>query len=95
MGGIKLKVKKSKGTKKIKEIDPDEIFEEEDIGKGDEFGACKPWLGAIKAPSDYEPGKDLGEEPNKKPKLEYVNFHKINKKKYFLFLPISFFKDEN
>lgn len=35
----------------------DDIFEEEDVDKGDEFAACKPWLGAIKAPSDFDAKK--------------------------------------
>jgi hypothetical protein len=32
-----------------------DFFEVEDVGHGDEFGAVKPWLGAIKEPSDHPP----------------------------------------
>ena len=36
------------------EVDPDG-FEIEEMEAGDEFMACKPWLGAMKAPTDFKP----------------------------------------
>lgn len=49
------------------------LFEEEEVEAGDEFMAVKPWLGAIKAPSDYLGfnGKQLA-KPEIHGELDYV-----------------------
>ena len=39
----------------------------EDLEVGDEFGACKPWLGAIKEPTDFKPDKNSGKAPKVTP----------------------------
>jgi len=61
-------------TSNITNFGGDSLFEvEEDMG-GDEFMAVKPWLGAIKAPSDFaKPPRDFDKEPEIELTLDYVH----------------------
>ena len=53
---IKLKSKEKKNKKLEKPPkEPGEIYDYAEIDTGDEFGACKPWMGAIKEPTGYKP----------------------------------------
>lgn len=47
------------------------LFREE-IDKGDEFMAVKPWLGAIKSPSDYVKSNNMNKVPRASLALDYV-----------------------
>jgi hypothetical protein len=50
----------------------------EEVTFGTEFGAVKPWLGAIKAPSDFiSSGKGFNAAPNVKMSLEYVYGYRV------------------
>jgi microtubule-associated protein-like 6 len=49
-----------------------DLYSCEDLDYGDEFGACKPWMGAIKEPTGYKPDKGLDNVPKVTPKREYV-----------------------
>lgn len=50
------------------------MFEMEEVDEGDQFMAVKPWIGAIKAPSDFtKPPSGLDNEPNVKLVLEHVH----------------------
>lgn len=49
------------------------MFAEEAVDKGDEFAACKPWIGAIKAPSDFD---NKGYNKSGKSKAPKVALHK-------------------
>lgn len=63
------------------EADPDETqdnsggFKVEEMGEGDQFGACKPFLGEVKAstPKGYKPPKGAGDAPTEGLKLKYVH----------------------
>ena len=46
------------------------LFEEVDAGKGDEFMAVKPWIGAVKEPSSHPPPNPS--PPDARYSLEYV-----------------------
>jgi len=48
-------------------------FEIEEMEAGDEFMAVKPWLGAMKAPSNFEPDPKQRKAPNVKLELEYCH----------------------
>jgi hypothetical protein len=51
------------------------IFEEEEVGGGDQFMAVKPWEGAVRnsVPSSYKPSQADSDCPNSVLKLEYVH----------------------
>jgi len=50
------------------------MFDEEQDVVGDEFMAIKPWIGAIKAPSDFrKPMKNHNQAPPVKIELEWVH----------------------
>ena len=40
---------------------------------GDEFGANKPWIGAMKAPTNFQPPKGKMGAPSAKLELDYVH----------------------
>ena len=48
-------------------------FEIEEMEAGDEFMAVKPWLGAMKAPTGFEPDPKQRKAPNVKLELEYCH----------------------
>ena len=72
------KKKKTKGAAKRKKESSatgkkkDEMFETEDLDKGDEFMAVKPWLGAIKEPSEFKKSSQQHKPPNADLDLDYV-----------------------
>lgn len=45
---------------------------EVEIDRGDEFMAVKPWLGAIKEPSDFVQTKNAAKKPSCTLELDYV-----------------------
>eukprot|EP01017_Pseudomicrothorax_dubius_P042573 TRINITY_DN6973_c0_g1_i5.p1 TRINITY_DN6973_c0_g1~~TRINITY_DN6973_c0_g1_i5.p1 ORF type:complete len:396 (-),score=106.64 TRINITY_DN6973_c0_g1_i5:60-1247(-) len=63
-----------KGNISTKKVDEDSLFEVEDTKHGDEFMAVKPWLGAIKQPSDFKTSPPNQEKaPAVYVELEYVH----------------------
>lgn len=50
----------------------DPLFTEEEDGKGDEFMAVKPWLGALKEPTGYKNPKGQNKAPDVDIELNYV-----------------------
>ncbi|EGR31701.1 hypothetical protein IMG5_103450 [Ichthyophthirius multifiliis] len=57
-----------------KDEDTDDIFGKEEIEKGDEFMAIKPWLGAIKEPSNYyKDPLNQSKEPPIQLQIDYVH----------------------
>ncbi len=57
-------------------IDDDDIEDIDHIMKpptgGDESGVVKPWLGAVREPSDYKEKEDSGKEPKSALELDFV-----------------------
>lgn len=66
------------------------LFAEEEVEGGDEFMAVKPWLGAIKAPSDYLgfKGSQLS-RPEVKIELDYVYGYRAKDSRNNLFLNLQ------
>ena len=66
------------------------LFMEEEVDVGDEFMAVKPWLGAIKAPSDYLGFKSVQlAKPNVDISLEYVYGYRTKDCRNNLFLNMN------
>jgi WD40 repeat protein len=59
-------------------------FESEEIEVGDQFMACKPWLGAIKKP-EIEPLEENKERPDVTYKIEFVHGYKSDLTRQNLF----------
>lgn len=68
-GEIAKKKKPVKNTKKVETKDT--MFAEEDLDKGDEFMAVKPWLGAIKEPSEVKKIPMASKKPKCSITLDY------------------------
>jgi hypothetical protein len=66
---------KEKGTSDKPKEKAMGIFEEEEVGGGDQFMAVKPWEGAVRnsVPSSYKPSQSDSDCPNSVLKLEYVH----------------------
>eukprot|EP00742_Colponemidia_sp_Colp-10_P006323 GILJ01006777.1.p1 GENE.GILJ01006777.1~~GILJ01006777.1.p1 ORF type:complete len:2262 (-),score=409.36 GILJ01006777.1:195-6980(-) len=64
--------KRYKRTAKQEKAKEDLPFLEEQDGEGDEFLAVKPWLGAIKQPSNWTKPRNASTAPDANLKLEYV-----------------------
>ena len=60
----------AEGQRTSERKEDDELFNGEDAGSGDQFGACKPWIGALVAPTKPPPINPA--EPDCSFKLEYV-----------------------
>lgn len=58
-------------TKEKKPEEDGQIFELEEAGEGEQFMAVKPWIGALKSPSN--PPENNASAPETKLQLEYVN----------------------
>ncbi len=70
-----VRTKKHQGDKhnlNQQDYDEDDDLFREEIDKGDEFMAVKPWLGAIKAPSDFVKSNNMNKAPRTSLELEYV-----------------------
>lgn len=65
---------------KPKDKDPNALYEEEEMGGGDEFLAVKPWLGVVKnsVPTGYAPKKGEAESPEANLDLEYVHGYRCH-----------------
>lgn len=65
-------------------MEVDEDFEEEDIEMGDQFMACKPWLGAIKKPTTGPLIEDAS-PPTDSYEIDFVHGFKSNLARQNLF----------
>jgi len=83
--------KKSK-PKAAAPSDPDDPFQMEDVGEGDEFMAVKPWMGQMKEPSDFrKPPKNQNVEPAITMDLQWVHGYRARDCKN----NIAYLKDGN
>ena len=58
----------------------DAMFQQEDVGTGDQFMAVKPWMGVVKnsVPTSYKPSTRDGEAPDASLELEYVHGYRCH-----------------
>lgn len=70
----KNKIKQGIDFKTKEDGDGDDMFAEEEMGDGDQFMACKPWVGVVNnsVPSKFKPSSNDGAAPDADLELEHV-----------------------
>jgi len=71
---------RKKGVENISSGVEDEggLFQTEQVDEGDQFMAVKPWLGAVKPPSNYRFNKGDDDAPDATLQLQYVHGYRCH-----------------